>query len=102
METEKPEEKKAPSAPDMGLFDTLAAVIKESDPEGTAVPYVASGITDARFFSKLGIQTYGFTPLQLPDDFSFMRTIHAADERVPVNALGFGVRAILSAMQKFH
>ena len=90
-----------PSAPDMGLFDTLAAVIKESDPQGIAVPFVLSGVTDARFFTKLGIQTYGFTPLQLPDDFSFIGTIHTADERVPVRALDFGVQAIYTALQKF-
>ncbi|HEX7541354.1 MAG TPA: M20/M25/M40 family metallo-hydrolase [Anaerolineales bacterium] len=91
-----------PSAPDMGLFDTLGAVIKESDPQGIAVPYVMSGVTDARFFTKLGIQTYGFTPLQLPDDFSFIGTIHAADERVPMAALEFGVQAIFKALQNFH
>ncbi len=91
-----------PSAPNMGLFDTLGAVIKESDPQGIAVPYVMSGVTDARFFTKLGIQTYGFTPLQLPDDFSFIGTIHAADERVPLAALDFGVQAIFKALQNFH
>jgi acetylornithine deacetylase/succinyl-diaminopimelate desuccinylase-like protein len=91
-----------PSAPDMSLFDTLGEVIKESDPQGIAVPYVMSGVTDARFFTKLGIQTYGFTPLQLPDDFSFIGTIHAADERVPVKALEFGMQAIYSAIQKFN
>jgi acetylornithine deacetylase/succinyl-diaminopimelate desuccinylase-like protein len=62
---------------------------------------VAAGVTDARFFSRLGIQTYGFTPLRLPEDFNFIRTIHAADERVPVEAIDFGVRAISSALQKF-
>ncbi len=91
-----------PSAPDMGLFDTLGGVIKEFDPQGIAVPYVMSGVTDARFFTKLGIQTYGFTPLQLPNDFSFVGTIHAADERVPVAALDFGTNAVYSALQKFH
>jgi acetylornithine deacetylase/succinyl-diaminopimelate desuccinylase-like protein len=91
-----------PSAPDMGLFETLSTVIKEYDAQGIPVPYVMSGVTDARFFTKLGIQTYGFTPLQLPDDFSFIGTIHAANERIPVNALEFGTRAIYSAMQKFH
>ncbi len=39
-----------PSAPDMGLFETLSNVIKESDPQGIPVPYVMSGVTDARFF----------------------------------------------------
>jgi len=91
-----------PAAPDMGLFDTLGSVLKEFDPSAIPLPFVMSGVTDARFFSKLGIQTYGFTPLQLPEDFNFISTVHAADERVPVAALDFGVKAIFSAMQKFH
>jgi acetylornithine deacetylase/succinyl-diaminopimelate desuccinylase-like protein len=90
-----------PAAPDMGLFDTLGAVLHELDREGTAVPLVLSGVTDARFFSKLGIQTYGFTPLKLPDDFSFTHIIHAADERVPAEAVEFGTQAIYKAMQRF-
>jgi len=44
---------------------------------------------DAKFFSRLGIQTYGFTPMVLPEEFNFMQTIHAADERIPVEAPGF-------------
>jgi acetylornithine deacetylase/succinyl-diaminopimelate desuccinylase-like protein len=91
-----------PSAPDMGLFDTLGGILTKLDPSGIPLPYVLSGVTDARFLSKLGIQTYGFTPLLLPDDFSFASTIHAADERVPVAALDFGVKAIFEALQRFH
>jgi acetylornithine deacetylase/succinyl-diaminopimelate desuccinylase-like protein len=91
-----------PAEPNLGLFEALGAVLHELDPEGVAVPLVLSGVTDARFFSKLGIQTYGFIPLKLPDDFNFSRTIHAADERVPVDALEFGVQAIFKALQRFH
>jgi acetylornithine deacetylase/succinyl-diaminopimelate desuccinylase-like protein len=91
-----------PSAPDMGLFDTLGGILQELDPSGIPLPYVLSGVTDARFLSKLGIQTYGFTPLQLPEGFNFASTVHAADERVPVAGLEFGVKAIFSALQKFH
>ena len=88
-----------PETTDMGLFDTLKTSLHSLDPSGTAVPLVLMAVTDARFFSKLGIQTYGFTPLKLPDDFNFTRTIHAADERVPVEALDFGVQAIYRAIQ---
>lgn len=91
-----------PSAPDMGLFETLGGVLKDLDPQGHPIPYVLSGVTDARFFSKLGIQTYGYTPLQLPEDFSFVGTVHAADERVPVKGMEFGTQAIHSVLQKFH
>jgi acetylornithine deacetylase/succinyl-diaminopimelate desuccinylase-like protein len=91
-----------PAAPDMGLFDTLGGILRQFDPAGIPLPFVMSGVTDARFLSKLGIQTYGFTPLQLPDDFNFVATIHAADERVPVEALDFGTQAVYQAIQKFH
>lgn len=91
-----------PAAPDMGLFDTLVESLDEFDASGIPLPFVLSAVTDARFFSLLGIQTYGFTPLQLPDDFNFISTIHAADERVPVTALGFGTQAVYSVLHKFH
>ncbi len=91
-----------PAASNMGLFETLAAPLRALDPTGIPVPYVNPAVTDARFFTKLGIQTYGYTPLQLPDDFSFVGTIHAADERVPVEAMNFGVKAVYEVLQKFH
>jgi acetylornithine deacetylase/succinyl-diaminopimelate desuccinylase-like protein len=92
----------APSVLNMELFDTLASTMRAIDPQGIPVPYVNPAVTDARFFAKLGIQTYGYTPLHLPDDFSFIGTIHAADERVPVAALEFGTRAVYEVLQKFH
>jgi acetylornithine deacetylase/succinyl-diaminopimelate desuccinylase-like protein len=91
-----------PAAPDMGLFDTLGGILHDLDPDGIPLPFVMTGVTDARFLSKLGIQTYGFTPLQLPEDFDFTSTIHAADERVPAAALDFGTKAVFRALQKFH
>jgi len=90
-----------PSGLDMGLFDTLAAILKEADPEGVPCPLLLSGVTDARFFSRLGIQTYGFLPMSLPQGFNFSETIHAVDERIPVEAVEFGARAIHQALQRF-
>ena len=57
-------------------------------------------MTDGRFFATLGIQTYGFTPMKLPPEFAFTRAIHAADERIPVEAVGFGADALFAAIQK--
>ena len=90
-----------PSEPDMSLFDTLGGILREDDPAGTPVPFMLSGVTDGRFFSKLGIQTYGFLPMQLPPGFNFAQTIHAADERLPVAAVAFGANAIYKAMAQF-
>ena len=90
-----------PSEPDMGLFDTLAAILCEADPGGTLGPLLLSGVTDARHFSRLGIQTYGFTPMKMPPDLSFWKLAHAADERIPVDGLRFGVEAIYQLLQRF-
>lgn len=83
-----------PGKPDMALFGSLKKTLETLDPSGVAIPLLLSAVTDARFFTRLGIQTYGFTPLKLPQDFNFISTIHAADERLPVDALDFGVQAI--------
>lgn len=91
-----------PAEPNMGLFDTLAGILRESDPDGIPVPLLLSGVTDGRFFSRLGIQTYGYLPMQLPEDFNFSQTIHAANERIPAGAVGFGAQAIYKALQRFN
>lgn len=90
-----------PSEPDMGLFDTLADVLQEADPRGIVLPMLLPAVTDSRFFSRLGIQTYGFTPMKLPKDFKFFDLAHAADERLPVEAMEFGTNAIYSVLQRF-
>ncbi len=90
-----------PGEPDMGLFPTLADVLQTADPDSLAVPMLFTGITDGRFFSRLGIQTYGFIPMKLPDGFNFMQLPHAADERIPVEAVTFGTEAIYQVLQRF-
>jgi len=90
-----------PGEPDMGLFGTLSSILRESDPDGIPLPMLLPGTTDAKFLSRLGIQTYGFTPMDLPQDFNFTRTIHSADERIPIEALDFGSEAIYKVLQRF-
>ncbi len=83
-----------PREVDWGLFPLLARALEEADPGAQAIPLLLSGVTDGRHFARLGIQTYGFTPMKLPEGFTFNRLIHAADERIPVEALRFGVRVL--------
>ena len=86
--------------PNMGFFDTLAAILHQADPTGIAVPTLMPAVTDGRFFSQLGIQTYGFLPMDLHEGFDFLSAIHAANERIPVAALEFGTNAIYEAMRQ--
>ena len=82
-------------------YEPKNKAFREADPQGVPLPMLLPAVTDGRFFSRLGIQTYGFTPMKLPPDFSFFETIHAADERVPVEAIDFGTHAIHRVLQRY-
>jgi acetylornithine deacetylase/succinyl-diaminopimelate desuccinylase-like protein len=79
---------------DGDLAAAMTAALHAEDPDGRAVPYCLSGGTDAKSFSRLGIRCFGFTPLRLPADLDFWGMFHGVDERVPVEALTFGVRVL--------
>ena len=87
--------------PDMGLFGTLAETLRELDPTAKPIPMLLPAVTDGRFFARLGIQTYGFLPMQLPAEMGFMQLIHAEDERLPAAAMEFGTRAIARVLERF-
>ncbi|POX46593.1 M20/M25/M40 family metallo-hydrolase [Streptomyces sp. Ru72] len=79
---------------DSPTFARMRAAVEEFAPEGHVVPYCMSGGTDAKQFSRLGITGYGFTPLKLPEGYDYQAMFHGVDERVPVEALHFGVRVL--------
>jgi acetylornithine deacetylase/succinyl-diaminopimelate desuccinylase-like protein len=79
---------------DSPTYAKLRAAVERFDPDAHTVPYCMSGGTDAKQFSRLGITGYGFTPLKLPVGFDYQRLFHGVDERVPVDALHFGVRVL--------
>jgi len=76
------------------IVDAMAAALRAEDAGARPVPYLMSGGTDAKSFSLLGIRCFGFAPLRLPPDLDFMSLFHGIDERVPVDALRFGVRVL--------
>jgi acetylornithine deacetylase/succinyl-diaminopimelate desuccinylase-like protein len=79
---------------DTATVDLMASVLRAEDPGARAVPYMISGGTDAKAFSRLGIDCYGFSPLRMPADVDYWRMFHGVDERVPVDGLRFGVRVL--------
>ncbi|MGI5391840.1 M20/M25/M40 family metallo-hydrolase [Streptomyces sp. CA-251251] len=79
---------------DSPTYAGMRAAVQEFAPEGHVVPYCMSGGTDAKQFSRLGITGYGFAPLKLPEGFDYQALFHGVDERVPVEALHFGVRVL--------
>ncbi len=76
------------------LVDAMAGALKAEDAGARAVPYMLSGGTDAKSFSRLGMRCFGFSPLRLPPDLDFAGMFHGVDERVPLESLNFGVRVL--------
>ncbi|MEU6197784.1 M20/M25/M40 family metallo-hydrolase [Streptomyces sp. NPDC047061] len=79
---------------DSPTYARMRAAVEEFAPEGHVVPFCMSGGTDAKQFSRLGITGYGFAPLKLPEDLDYQALFHGVDERVPVEALHFGVQVL--------
>lgn len=94
------EEPAPPARADLTLYPMLAEIIRRRDPGSTPIPALLPGYTDARYFAKLGIQTYGFLPMRLPREIT-VDLIHAPDERVPADAIRFGVECLLEAVQRY-
>jgi acetylornithine deacetylase/succinyl-diaminopimelate desuccinylase-like protein len=74
------------------VVDAMRASVEAEDPGAIVAPYLMFGGTDGKWWHKLGIRCFGFTPLRLPPDLDFTALFHGVDERVPVDALEFGSR----------
>lgn len=87
---------------DMGMFEMLSEILLEGMPDASTFPFLVMGGTDGRHLSQLDIQSYGYLPMDLPEGFHFLQTVHAADERIPVEAMTFGTDKIFKVLQCFH
>ena len=76
------------------LVEAMQACLQAEDAQAKAVPFLMSGGTDAKAWSKLGVRCFGFAPLQLPPDLDFVAMFHGVDERVPTASLEFGARVL--------
>jgi len=79
---------------DGDLVAAMDAAIQREDPGARTIPYMLSGGTDAKAFSRLGMRCFGFAPLRLPPDLDFAALFHGVDERVPIDGLVFGTRVL--------
>lgn len=78
------------------MFQALKEALASLAPGVPVVPYLSTGATDSARLRRAGVPCYGLLPFPLPpEDESRM---HAADERVSVEALGFGTRLTMNAL----
>jgi acetylornithine deacetylase/succinyl-diaminopimelate desuccinylase-like protein len=86
--------------PQSPLFDTIAAVLREHDPEATAIPTLLTGATDAKHIAPLGVKVYGFAPWPNDGPNEWSR-IHGHDERISVHAAQWGMRVLYDVVSRF-
>ncbi len=79
---------------DGALVAAMERSLVAEDRDALVAPYLMSAGTDAKHFKRLGMRTYGFAPLRLPEELDFTALFHGVDERVPVDALQFGARVM--------
>jgi len=83
------------------LVNEMVATLQRLDPGAEVLPYLLSGGTDNKALSLLGITGYGFAPLKLTPDLDFAAMFHGVDERVPLDALDFGHRALTDLLSRY-
>jgi len=83
------------------LFETMAEVLQRHDPGAAVVPMMMTGGTDAKHLARVGIPCYGFSPMRLPPDMDFLGMVHGHNERIPIDALVFGVRVLYEVVEQY-
>lgn len=88
-----------PPDADMRLFGLLEdAIDRETD--GTAIPFLMFGGTDGRHLAKVGVQSYGFIPMQL-GELPFLDLVHSGDERIPIETVEWGTDLVYDVVRRY-
>jgi acetylornithine deacetylase/succinyl-diaminopimelate desuccinylase-like protein len=90
----------APASPlETEAFAALERAAKRLTPEAVAVPQMATGATDLRYFRAKGVPAYGISPCPTGEEEE--GTVHGQDERVRVSSVKFGVRFVWDFVQDY-
>jgi len=84
---------------DTDLYRHVAAVNKQFFPNAPVVPTVVSGFTDSHFFRELGIASYGYSPIVIPQ--SAIGSMHGNNERVDIAAFEKAVTVMTEIVVTF-
>lgn len=82
------------SDPHSPFVEAVRAAVATIDPTAVVAPYLAPAGTDNKFLQRLGMECFGFVPLQLPSDYDCFGHFHAKNERVPARAVHSGARVL--------
>jgi acetylornithine deacetylase/succinyl-diaminopimelate desuccinylase-like protein len=79
---------------DTPLMGHIRSFVEREDPGAEVLPLVLPGFTDSRWWREAfpDCVAYGFFPQKRMDMFESTPLVHGADERIPVEDLGFAAR----------
>ena len=94
MEVEAYEYTPASISPcDMPFYDAVRSTLSELAPGCATVPQISAGMSDSRFWRKLGSVVYGCVPYSPETKIrSILPGVHGPNERVNTSSLEFGTR----------
>ena len=86
---------------DHPLYRVIEDVVKDHDPGGVPLPFLAPFATDAKHLARIGVPVYGFSPMALGKGEGLLDLMHADDERVAVSALAWGLPVLWDVVTRF-
>jgi len=86
------------SEADTELFRAIRTVAERHDPQAPVVPAVLGGFTDAHYFRRKGIVSYGFSAIPLSEEDG--RRVHGDNERISLDSLREGTQVLMEILRE--
>ena len=89
----------AQSDADTDLYRLLERVTRNHYPKAGVVAAVQAGFTDSHFFRDLGIVSYGYGPLLIPEEA--LGSVHGNNERIGIDSFNRAVEMMIEIVTAF-
>jgi acetylornithine deacetylase/succinyl-diaminopimelate desuccinylase-like protein len=89
------------SDPGGPLWETIVRVMQRRLPGCVVAPNMITGMTDAKDYARIGIKTYGFSPIKLEKGENIADLYHAPNERISVAGLIEGSTWLYDVVEEF-
>lgn len=85
------------SPSETSFYDAIRSTLTELAPRCITVPQISTGMSDSRFWRKLGSVVYGCVPLSPETNLADISPgVHGPDERIDIPSLEFGTKFLVT------
>lgn len=86
------------SSPATDLYRAMAAASRRAWPGALLLPSLSPGFTDSRFFRRMGVECYGWDPVELTEDEA--GRAHSNNERIRPEAFQAAIPVLYDAVRQ--